>query len=384
MTKPTLSMRRDDLLYALDHAIIFTKKKGINPISTLFLFTPRAEGVTISSFDEQTLCEVSCQAEVKGDPASFMVDAVSVHKIVSLSMDEEVKVSFRTKEEKIIAVVFVIGRNKHSFPIDPGLFPDVPIFNASCSFTIPGADLRTIGGSITNMISNDEATSMGEGVNLKYTPEQKAMYFWCARGPAGPAGGFKCPMDEPAGFSSFTIPTKVFKHMDQLVAGNETVDVRYDGTACEIVAQNVYLRSRVSMNPYPDFYKIIRGCTDRDVVCYVSVGEMRMAMDKLSVHTDDDFHTVRLRFGDKQIEANVTHQPKNTEGDEVVPYMSAEKTADAERLLDIKFVQAVLRQTISDTAVISLISSKNNTPVFIESFKENKTITFLVMPFGRE
>lgn len=378
MSKSKIILRRDNLLYAMSRTILFTKEKPVLPVEALFKFEPLVESVRLCSFDGETYAECNVIAEIKGAEAiePFLVEAKKLYSIINSQQDEDLEISFRKKGQVNIAV-FKTARSKHEFPWEADAMPIHTAMPKLFSFSLPGSDLKTISGTVVNLLDKKDETTMGQGVGFQYVAEAKALYVW--GGMLARAGGYKIPMaTEPVGFTPFIMPAKVMRNMDDLVSGNESVDISFDGHLCEITGQNIYLRTTVSNGKYPDLYKYLATLTNQGTVVSLSVGEVRLCVDRLIVHCDELMTTGALSFGDKQLNMTIDNTAFATMGDETAPYLSAEKNQPIVVGVNLKHMQMVLKQTIADRADFAVQSHKSG--ILITSSKENRTIIFILMP----
>lgn len=381
--KATITVGREQLLYVLDRAILFIKKKTVLPVEGMFLFSPKGDVLGVRSFDGATHLDMSCQAMTKGEATPFLVDAIPVHKIISLSLEDTVVISFKGKDN-VNAVVFTMGRNKHTFPVYDDIMPEPDVHEQSMGtmHTFSGADISLVSTALSPVVDPSNSTPVGEGVHMEYVESKQSAFFYAMSGTGIYAGAFRIPVNMPS-FPKTTIPLAVMRNLHRLLLGDERVTFYFTTTKCVITGDNFTIITSVGAGKYPDLYRLMfRNEGTKDTAVTISAGELRLATDKVSVHTTDDMRSIKLSFEDKQMSISVANDPRKTDGVEVVPYISAEQTAGGDRLVDIKALQAVIKLCDSDMSTIYFVSNQK-TPIFIENKKNNGTLTFLVAPLGQ-
>jgi DNA polymerase III sliding clamp (beta) subunit (PCNA family) len=369
---------RDTLLYALDRTIFFTNEKAMLPVSAMFKFATMEQSLCVSAFDGQTWIECTAPCEVTGDEMpSFVINAKKIHSLIKLCPDPEIEITFRKKGESNVAV-FKCGRSKHEFP---ALADDMPIATAmkdGFSFDVSGSDLHAIADTITNLVDESEANKKvtGMGLAFQYVDEAEAMFVWGGSGAR--LGGYKIPIRKPDGFKPFIVTKSVIKNMKDLVRGNETVEVLHNGHLCEIIGADVHIKTTLVDATYPDVYGVLKQLTGQQTVVSFSVGELRNAVDKLMLHTDMEQFTARMSFEEKSARITIDNNFVAQNGEEEIPYSSAERNMPMITGINLKNFKLLLRQSVSEIITFSVLNFK--APMMITSAKENKTIIFIFSP----
>lgn len=383
-TKPKITLLRDNLLYALDKTILFIKKRPILPVNGMFKFEVISgkDAVGISAYDGETYiqCIAPCQISSAEVFPTFLVNAEDVYALVKTCNEPEIDITFAGRENQ--NVLFRSIRSEHKFPVTPD---DMPIPNSDkhvFTFDIHGSDLHAIADTITNLVDESDANKKvtGMGLAFQYIEEEKAMFVWGGSGER--MGGYRIPREKPQGFIPFILTKSVMKNMQQVVRGTESVTVSHNDHICEITGHDVYIKTRMVHDKYPDVYKFLKPLVNQKTVVSFAVSELRTAVDRLMIHTKGEQFTARMEYGDKSARIGIDNVALAQTGNEEVPYSSAEANAAIGIGINLKSFKLVLKQSISEVMTFSVLSFKS--PMLITSAKEEKTILFIFSPVTLE
>lgn len=345
----------------------------------MFGFTIKEASIDICAFDGQTYAQCTATCEVKGDEVKlFMVNAEKVHELVKLCPDPEIEISFRKKGEALY-VIFKSPRSKHEFITSSDQMPQAQTTENKFSFEVDGSYLHDISDTVTNLVDENDSNKnvMGMGLGFQYVDEEQSIFVWGGSGHR--MGGYKIPCEKPLGFEPFIVTRNSMKNMKQLVRGNEKVEITYNGKICEIIGADVYIRTTVVDSKYPNIYGLLKKLTGQKTIVSFAVGELRNAIAKLMLHTDQEKFVLGMSFGNTSVKMGIENDLVSQSGIEEVPYYGSEMNEPVVIGANIKYLSLLLRQSISDQMTFSILSF--NQPMLISSSKgDGRQILFIFSP----
>jgi len=291
-----LSIQQSDLAYAVSNALGSVPAKSTLTILQALLLEAQGETVRITgtNLEVTTSITVPCAVTAGGRAAvhaRHFVDAV--RKLPR----EQVRVA---EEEGNLTVFYGKGKGKSQVPkLDDQDFPLQPEIRPEGKITIDGPVLGRLIQRSAYAVSSDETRAVLNGVLVQ--PSEKEIALVATDGHrlarARRKGSFGA-----LGKDGFVVPGRTIQMVGHMAAeATSPVEIalapgrNQAAFRMKVGAYDVVVFSRLLEGPFPNYEQVIPKTNSR--LLTVSRAELREAIDRVSTHSDNITHQVKIELG---------------------------------------------------------------------------------------
>lgn len=291
-----LSIKQADLAYAVNAALASVPPKSTLTILQALLLETQADTLRITGTDLDVTTAITVPCSVSG-AGRAAVHARHFGDAVRKLPRDEVRVA---DEEGSLTVFYGKGKGKSQVPkLDDQDFPLQPEVRPEGKITIDGPILGRLIQRVAYSVSSDETRAVLNGVLMQASEKEIVLVATdghrLAR--ARRKGSFGA-----LGKDGFVIPGRTIQMVGKMASeATSPVEIglapgrNQAAFRLKVGSYDVVVFSRLLEGPFPNYEQVIPKTNDR--LLTVSRAELREAIDRVSTHSDNITHQVKIELG---------------------------------------------------------------------------------------
>lgn len=361
-----LSLKRDDLLPALQSVHNVVERRQSLPILANLLLSVEHNGITFTATDMEVETVITLPSESKASGATTIPARKLLDIVRALEPGADVTIDVTEKQAVLRA-----GRSRFTLSTMPAAeFPNIGEFVPALTVSVDGATLKELINLTQFAMAHNDVRYYLNGLLLEFGADLLRTVATDGHRLALAEAPLQSKVDAPR---QVIVPRKGVQELLRLVEGNPgVVELFISDNHLQARTPAQRMTTKLIDGKYPDYERVLPKVGEKVVVA--ARESLRQGLTRTAILSNEKFRGVRLALKDKALTASA-HNPEQEEAEEVmeVDYSGAE--------LEIGFNATYLLDVLNTvrSEQIRLEFSDANSSCLITPMAE-ATAKYVVMP----